>query len=1041
MKKNLLRRFFATVLLLAISSLTWAYDFVVDGIYYNINSDKTSVTVTYKTTSYNSYSGSVVIPSTVTYNDTEYSVTSIGNEAFRDCSGLTSVTIPNSVTSIGSSAFYGCSGLKKAEFASIESLCKILFSSYSSNPLYYVKHLFINGQEVKDVVIPNSVTSIGEYTFRGCSGLTSVTIPNSVTSIGQYAFQYCSGLTSITIPNSVTSIGNYTFQYCSGLTSVTIGNSVTSIGSSAFYNCSGLTSVTIGNSVTSIGSSAFWNCSGLTSVTIPNSVTSIGSSAFSGCSGLTSVTIPNSVTSIGQYAFQYCRGLTSVTIPSSVTSIGTRAFSSCSAIESIIVDESNPTYDSRNQSDAIIETSSNTLIAGCKNTLIPESVTNIGSYSFEGCTGLESATIPSSVASIGSNAFNSCTSLTSVTLNSNEIVSKTYTSNNNLTTIFGSQVKEYILGEGITSVGDYTFYGSNSLTTVTIPGSVTNIGSNAFNSCTGLTTVRLNSNGIVSNTYTSNNNLTTIFGSQVKEYILGEGITSVGDYAFYGSNGLTSVTIPGSVTSIGVDAFYYTAWYDNQPNGLVYAGKVAYKYKGTMPTGTNISLKEGTLGIGSKAFYGCSGLTSISIPNSVTRIGNHAFSHCSSLSKIYCYAENVPSTESELIFDETPINSAKLFVPKGSVESYKAYSPWKDFGKVLPYNTTIYYIVDGEIYMQYMIEADTPITPEPIPTKEGYTFSGWSAIPETMPADDVIVTGTFSINKYTLTYLLNGEVYLTETVVYGTPLEPEPALRREGYTFTGWSTIPETMPASDVIIKGAFYINGDVNTDNEVDVVDVVDIARFVVGTPAITFMEVLADINKDGTVNIGDAVVLVNDIVGNQNFARIQLDTNRDASNNMLTLTRRNGNLSLNLKNESCYSAFQFDLYVPEGMDVSGIMLNPERKHKHQILYNKIEDGHYRIAALSTVNNIFKGHDGELLNITLDEIPDNEISIRKILFFDSEGQSYQFDDIESMIVTQIENLSSTILKEKEIIYDLQARKRDKLQRGINIVNGKKIVY
>ena len=185
------------------------------------------------------------------------------------CSGLTSVTIPNSVTSIERCAFSGCSCLTS-------------------------------------VTIPNSVTSIEEGVFNGCSGLTSVTIPNSVTSIGKYAFKECSGLTSVIIPNSVTSIEMWAFYYCSGLTSVTIPNSVTSIEEGVFNGCSGLTSVTIPNSVTSIGGSDFKNCSGLTSVTIPNSVTGIGGSAFSGCSGLTSVTIPNSVTYMGDYVFCGC---------------------------------------------------------------------------------------------------------------------------------------------------------------------------------------------------------------------------------------------------------------------------------------------------------------------------------------------------------------------------------------------------------------------------------------------------------------------------------------------------------------------------------------------------------------------------------------------------------------------------------------------------------------------------------------------------------------------------------------------------------------
>ena len=239
-------------------------------IYYNYINDGTELEVTFRGSSYNDYSneyqGNVVIPEEVTFMNRTLKVTSIGDDAFMPCEGLTSVTIPNSVTSIGWCAFSGCSSLTS-------------------------------------VTISNSVTRIETWTFSGCSGLTSVTIPNSVTSIGSYAFSYCSSLTSVTIGNSVTRIGNSAFSKCYRLTSVTIGNSVTSIGNYAFEGCSGLTSVTIPNSVTSIGSEAFFGCSGLTSVTIPNSVTSIENYAFYRCSGLTSITIGNSVKSIGGWAF------------------------------------------------------------------------------------------------------------------------------------------------------------------------------------------------------------------------------------------------------------------------------------------------------------------------------------------------------------------------------------------------------------------------------------------------------------------------------------------------------------------------------------------------------------------------------------------------------------------------------------------------------------------------------------------------------------------------------------------------------------------
>ena len=323
-------------------------------IYYNYINNGTELQVTFRGWAFDAYSceyqGNVAIPEEVTYmNRTrkvtsigDYaffycdgltsitignSVTSIGDDAFRQCSGLTSVTIPNSVTSIGNSAFSDCYGLKKVIVKDIAAWCGIKFDDSFSNPLLYAQHIYSDEDtEITNLIIPNSVTSIGERAFVGCSGLTSVTIPNSVTSIGSSAFSYCSGLTSVTIPNSVTSIGNYAFNGCHGLTSVTIPNSVTSIGSSAFQYCFGLTSVIIPNSVTSIGSSAFSYCKGLTSVIIPNSVTSIGDCAFQHCSGLTSVTIPNSVTSIGNYAFSLCFGLTSVTIGNSVTSIGSSAF-------------------------------------------------------------------------------------------------------------------------------------------------------------------------------------------------------------------------------------------------------------------------------------------------------------------------------------------------------------------------------------------------------------------------------------------------------------------------------------------------------------------------------------------------------------------------------------------------------------------------------------------------------------------------------------------------------------------------------------------
>ena len=350
-----------TALTLGTSAL-FASDTAVGGIYYNFDDANLTATVTcrgmYSDSYADEYTGDVVIPATVTYGDNTYSVTSIGESAFDNCSGLISITIPNSVTSISSYAFFGCSGLTS-------------------------------------VTIPNSVTSIGDYAFYDCSGLTSVTIPNSVTSIRGDAFNGCSGLTSVTIPSSVTSIGYGAFNGCSGLTSVTIGNSVTSIGDFAFAGCSGLTSIVVESGNTTYDSRNGCNAIietatntlivGCQATIIPNSVTSIGDYAFSGCSGLTSVTIPNSVTSIGGGAFWGCSGLTSVTIGNSVTSIGERAFGECTKLINIVCYAAEPP----SCEESVFANYNVFLKVPCNNLMAYQTHVCWGSFKYISCIGSE----------------------------------------------------------------------------------------------------------------------------------------------------------------------------------------------------------------------------------------------------------------------------------------------------------------------------------------------------------------------------------------------------------------------------------------------------------------------------------------------------------------------------------------------------------------------------------------------------------------------------------------------------------------------------
>ena len=487
---------------------------------------------------------------------------------------------------------------------------------------------------IPNVIDGKSVTSIGDDAFRYCSGLTSVVIPDSVTSIGRYAFMNCTGLTNITIPDSVTSIGDRAFYDTTwynnqpdGLvyagkvaykykgtmpsnTSIVLEEGTLSITDHAFEDCSGFTSITIPDSVTSVGYAAFSGCTGLIKIIGPSdavsavakqcnskaiaeivitSGTSIRDCAFRDCTSLTTVTIPDSVTSIDGSAFSGCTGLTSITIPDSVTSIGFAAFFGCTGLTSVT---------------------------------IGNGVTSIGDNAFWGCNGLTSITIPDSVTSIGSSAFYNCTGLTSIS-----------GSATNVGTV-AKRAKPTSFTVNITSgtsIGDRAFSGCTGLTSVTMGNSVTSIRGGAFYGCTGLTSITIP-----------------------------DSVTHIDDYAFEDCTGLTSITIPDSVTSIGNAAFYNTAWYNNQPDGLVYVGKVAYKYKGTMPSNTSIVLEEGTLSITDHAFEDCTGLTSVTIPDSVTSIGSFAFSGCAGLTSItfngtiaqwnaiykgYDWKLNVPATQ------------------------------------------------------------------------------------------------------------------------------------------------------------------------------------------------------------------------------------------------------------------------------------------------------------------------------------------------------------------------------------------------------------
>ena len=637
---------------------------IVDGVKYSMLSSGSFAVVA------NNYSGDVVIRESIDYNGAAIAVTSINSNAFSNCTGLTAVTIPSSITSIATVVFSGCTNLTKVILNS-NAIASKYYTSKSN-----LKHIF--GDQVTKYVLGENVTAIGSSAFYGNTGLVSVTIPESVTSIGSYAFTGCDGLTSVTIntdanlsyasmyfikdgikyqvlnKNSVSVVANsYSGEVVIPKT-VTAGNifNITSIGTEAFSDCSNVQEFVFeGEMPPAFGLRVFYGTSCPIYVPTASAVTAykaaenmsnyasrvqvkpivvdgikyqlqedgtftVVAKSYSG-----EIVIPSSidyngeataVTSIAANAFKDCTGLTAVTIPSSITSIATNAFSGCTNLTKVTLNSnavaSNTSYYSNLKT-----------IFGAQVTeyVLGEDVTSIGHYAFRSCTRLTSVTIPESVTSIGSSAFEGCTGLTSVTISEGvaSIGSSAFSGCTGLTSV--------TIPEGVTSIGGSAFSGCTGLTSVTIPEGVTSIGSSAFSGCTNLTKVTLNSNTIASETYTNRSNLKTIFGPQVTEYVLGEDVTAIGDYAFYGNTGLVSVTISEGVTSIG-----------------------------------------------GSAFYGCTGLTSVTIPEGVTSIGTEAFYNCSKV-KEFIFERETPPAFSSRVFYNT--GSGPIYVPTAdAVTAYKA---------------------------------------------------------------------------------------------------------------------------------------------------------------------------------------------------------------------------------------------------------------------------------------------------------------------------------------------------------------------------------
>ena len=542
--------------------------------------------------------------------------------------------------------------------------------------------------------------------------------------------------------------------------------------------------------VIAIGEYAFYG-GNITSISLPDKIETLKKCAFYGNSSLTDIKLPANLISIEESAFDRT-GLTSLSLPPSIKYIASAFY--MTNISKIFINNLETWLGIE-----YYNTPANGAFYGrydlyvnneiLQNVTIPEGVSELKSFAFCCCKSIISVNLPNTVEKIGRNAFYGCGGLGYVNLPNNlkSIGAYAFCGNSGLS--FSS------IPESVSEIGEYAFQGTY-ITSIVWPSKVETIPEECF-ACCPLTNIT------IPNTVKTIG-VSAFLGCDFSEINLPESIETIEGYAFDFCENLKSIEIPSSVKTIGSHVFTrcHGLVSIKLNEGLELIGDNAFNECGKL---VEINIPSTISEIQDNTFNGCFRLPSIILPNSIKKIGMSAFKGCSGMTQITSLAIEPPFIYGNS-FEKYDI---PVYVPKGKKELYQQANGWKQFTNIIELvnKYKLSYFIDEELFKEIEIAEGATITPEAAPTKEGYTFSGWSEIPETMPAHDVTVTGTFSINEYKLTYTVDGEEYKSSEVEYGATITAEEAPTKEGYTFSGWSEIPETMPANDVTVTGSFTIN------------------------------------------------------------------------------------------------------------------------------------------------------------------------------------------------------------------------------------------
>lgn len=779
-------------------------------------------------------------------------VTSVGKYAFQNCSALVSITIPKNVASIGKDAFYGCNKLNTVTNYSSLSMQKgssnngyvayyakkVLdgnnlvtigdYQFYTSNGTHYLANYI--GDDYS-LVLPNNYNgenyNVADYAFYGYNDIRSLTIGSGVLAIGTSAlsvapektiwltntpptgyanakgsinyvandqyytlsnvkvYSYLSSIFEVDgvkytpvspsertchaidcvydstaaiiqvgetamfkgVAMKVTEVMPYTFYGNNYIKEVSIAHQG-NIGTYAFGNCDGMQSIAVANQGY-VNDYAFYDCDNVESVRISNQG-DIGYQAFYECDSMVMADIRNRG-GVGRQAFYGCSSLKMVTLGDEVSTLGDMAFCQCTSLQEIVIPDSVKS----------VGASCFSYCSSMKRAKIGDGVTSVREHAFSQCTSLEDVKVGNGVATINYGTFTNCSALTKVT--------------------FGSSV---------TTISNYAFEKCSSLPEITLPQTLTKVENYAFTGCTQLADV--------------------IIEDRTQALELGSNGTS----ALFSDCPLDSVYIGGKITYSTASNKGYSPFYRNSTlRTVVITDSEEQIYENEFYGCTNlknVTIGNGVKSIGNYAFSGCSSLDGFSFGSGMETIGAEAFSDCINLTSITSHAIIPPVCGAQALDDIDKWNCVAR-VPQNYMEPYQDAEQWKEFFfiedvvEVEKYMVT--YMVDDKVWHTETFAHREGITHPDIPTKEGYTFGSWSGLPEVMPAEDIIVSATFSPNKYLVTFKADDKVVATDSIAYGTTITLPGAPFKEGYSFNGWSEVPEVMPAKDVTISGTFTIN------------------------------------------------------------------------------------------------------------------------------------------------------------------------------------------------------------------------------------------